>query len=663
MSDIRALIAGRAIEVSDGCYFERVNLPESELEERLRGVLTHFALSGTAEAKRFVQKVNAIEQSVREYQDDGLRSEFFKIAQVLQKKGFRDDLLVMAFAVVREASRRTLGMRHHDVQLVAGRFLLQGKIAEMATGEGKTLAATLAICTAAATGAAVHVVTVNDYLAERDAEKNKPLFSFFNFSLGVVVQTTPLDERRTHYANDIVYVSNKELTFDYLKDRISSGGVLNAHLKLRRLAGIRSQSASILRGLHVAIVDEADSVLIDEARTPLIISETLPDDIDDAVYFQAIALAQQLKLNSDFVQSKDRDIWLTSTGNQTLKGLIGDLDGVWKSALWRDELIHKALSALYMFHQDQHYIVAENKVQIVDEFTGRVMPDRTWERGLHQMIEAKENCEISGQRRTLSQITYQRFFGRYLLLAGMTGTAKEVGPELKRVYDISVAKVPTHKPSRRKRLPDRVFLTSETRWQHVAIRAAELAVTGRAVLVGTRSVDASEYLGRLLADIDLPHTVLNARQDHVEAEAVEQAGQPGKVTVATNMAGRGTDIQLSNEVAEKGGLHVILTEFHESARVDRQLFGRAARQGDPGTVEAMVSLQDELFLRYASLITRLLAKSIMQRTGLIQENIFRLLVVYAQAKAERYARKNRLDTIRRDRKWLQALGFIGLNKK
>ncbi len=302
-------------------------------------------------------------------------------------------------------------------------------------------------------------------------------------------------------------------------------------------------------------------------------------------------------------------------------------------------------------------------MQIVDEFTGRVMPDRTWERGLHQMIEAKENCEISGQRRTLSQITYQRFFGRYLLLAGMTGTAKEVGPELKRVYDISVAKVPTHKPSRRKRLPDRVFLTSEARWQHVAIRAAELAAMGRAVLVGTRSVDASEYLGRLLDDLELPHTVLNARQDHVEAEAVEQAGLSGKVTVATNMAGRGTDIQLSDEVAEKGGLHVILTEFHESARVDRQLFGRAARQGDPGTVEAIVSLQDELFLRYAPLITRLLAKSIMQKTGPIQENIFRLLVVYAQAKAERYARKNRLDTIRRDRKWLQALGFIGLNKK
>jgi preprotein translocase subunit SecA len=663
VSDIRALIAGRAIEVSDGCYYERVDLHESEIEERLRGFMARFTLSGSAKAKRFVRKVNAIEHSIQALQDDDLRAELVKVARELQKKGFCDDLLVAVFAVIREASKRTLGMRHHDVQLMAGRFLLQGKIAEMATGEGKTLAATLAICTAAATGAAVHVVTVNDYLAERDSEKNKPLFSFFGFSLGVVIQDTSLEMRRVQYANDIVYVSNKELTFDYLKDRISAGGMLDSHLKLRRLMNNGSQPTSILNGLHVAIVDEADSVLIDEARTPLIISETLPDDIEEAVYVQAMTLAQKLKLNVDFMQSKDRDIWLTPTGNQALKGFTESLGGIWKSDLWRHELINKALSALYLFQRDQHYIVAENKVQIVDEFTGRVMPDRTWERGLHQMIEVKEDCEISGQRRTLSQITYQRFFGRYLLLSGMTGTAKEVEPELKQVYDISVAKVPTHKPSRRKRLPDRVFLTSEARWQHVAMRISEFAVMGRAVLVGTRSVEGSEYLGNLLADMGIPHTVLNARQDDIEAEVVAQAGLPGKVTVATNMAGRGTDIKLSDEVAEKGGLYVILTEFHESARVDRQLFGRAARQGDPGTVEAIVSLEDELFLKYAPLITRIVAKPMLLHTGFIQKNLFRSLVFYAQTKAENHGRKIRLDTIRRDKKWLQALGFVGLDKK
>lgn len=663
MSDIRALIAGRAMQVGDGCYYEKVDTHESELEERLRGLMAHFASSGRGKAKRFIRKVNALEPVVREYPDDDLRRGLASVARDMQRQGFRDGLLATAFAIIREASRRILGMRHHDVQLMAGRFLLQGKIAEMSTGEGKTLAATLAICTAAATGASVHVVTVNDYLAERDAEKNEPLLSFFGFSLGVVISDIELEERRRKYANDIVYVSNKELTFDYLKDRISAGGILDSHLKLRRLEGSRFQPPLILTGLHVAIVDEADSVLIDEARTPLIISETVPDDIDPEVYRQAIAMAQALKADVDFVQSKDRDIWLTAAGNQSLDAMTGDLDGLWKSTLWRRELMQKALSALYLFQRDQHYIVAEDKVQIVDEFTGRAMPDRTWERGLHQMIEVKESCEISGQRKTLSQITYQRFFGRYLLLSGMTGTAKEIEPELKRVYDISVAKVPTHKASRRERLSDRVFLTSDERWRHVAERAAELAALGRAVLVGTRSVEGSEYLGRLLSDRGQAHTVLNARQDEIEAEAVAQAGLPGKITVATNMAGRGTDISLSDEVEESGGLHVILTEFHESARVDRQLFGRAARQGDPGTVEAIVSLEDELFLRYAPLITRLAARSISPNPGVMQKKLFRLLVLYAQTKAEHYGRKIRLDTIKRDRKWLQALGFIGLDKK
>lgn len=663
MSDSRALLAGRAVEVGDGCYVERADVREIELEQRLRGWVARVSVGGKAKSRRFIARVNALEPTVRQYTDDELRAGLAETAKALQRQGFRDDLLAQAFAIVRDAARRVLGMRHHDVQLMAARFLLQGKIAEMATGEGKTLAATLAVCTAAATGALVHVVTVNDYLAERDAEKNRPLFEFFGFSLGVVIQDMALDARQAQYAGNIVYVSNKELTFDYLKDRIAAAGVLHAHLKLRRLANSRTAPSLLLSGLHLAIVDEADSVLIDEARTPLIISETVPDDIDESVYSQAVDVARALTPNIDFMQSKDRDIWLTAAGNQTVKTLAGELGGLWQSALWRGELINKALSALYLFQRDQHYIVVEDKVQIVDEFTGRAMPDRTWERGLHQMIEVKEGCEISKQRKTLSQITYQRFFGRYLMLAGMTGTAKEIEPELKQVYDISVAKVPTHKPSRRQRLADRVFHSSQERWQHVAERAAELAATGRAVLVGTRSVESSEYLGNLLAELGLEHTVLNARQDDIEADAVAHAGLPGRITVATNMAGRGTDIELSEEVEASGGLHVILTEFHESARVDRQLFGRAARQGDPGSVEAIVSLEDELFIRYAPLLTRLFAGFVSESAGRINQGIFRLLVLHAQSKAERYGRKIRLDTVRRDKKWLQALGFIGADKK
>jgi preprotein translocase subunit SecA len=580
---------------------------------------------------------------------------------LMRAQGLSDDLVIRAFALVREASGRVLGMRHHDVQLIAGRALLQGRIAEMATGEGKTLAATLSVCTAVAAGAAVHVVTVNDYLAGRDAAGNEALYTFFGLSVGVVEQEMPIDERQRQYARDVVYVSNKELTFDYLKDRIALGGLSAPQLKLRRLRGGHSAPRAILRGLHMAIVDEADSVLIDEARTPLIISETLPDELGEAVYQQAIALARQLESGTHYTL-RDRDIWLTPAGEAEAALRAGECDGVWKSPLWRKELLTQALSALHIFHCDQHYILADGKVQIVDEFTGRVMPDRSWERGLHQMIEAKENCEITGQRRTLSQITYQRFFRRYLLLAGMTGTALAAAPELKRVYDLSVMRIPTHKPVRRQRLPDRVFRTSAERWQAVADRAGEMAGAGRAVLVGTRSVEASEELSSLLDARGIAHTVLNARQDNAEAEAVAQAGQSGHITVATNMAGRGTDIKLDPEVEQRGGLHVILTEFHESSRVDNQLFGRSARQGNPGSVEAIISLEDSLFQRFTPWLACRGAR-LWIKSAAGGGRLFRWLVAHAQSRAEARDRRVRLDTIKRDRKWSQSLGFVASHRK
>lgn len=662
MSDARALLIGRGIELGDGAYLEQAVQPTHAVEEWLRVLLARFSSSTARRNGGFVRQVNAQEEAIKALSDDALRSTLRAVTTLMQTAGFRDDLLVRAFAIVREASRRVLGKRHHDVQLLSGQALLRGRIAEMATGEGKTLAATLGVCTAAMAGAAVHVVTVNDYLAERDAEENTPLFAFFGLTIGVVKQDMSIDDRRALYGRDVVYVSNKELTFDYLKDRIALGATIASQLKLRRLSRGSGAADGILRGLHVAIVDEADSVLIDEARTPLIISETLPDDLGLEIYQQAITVAAQLQPKLDYVQGLQRDIWLSAAGESTVAGLVKDFGGIWKSPLWQKELIGKALSALHMFQRDQHYIIAENKVQIVDEFTGRVMPDRTWERGLHQMIEAKENCEITGQRRTLSQITYQRFFGRYLLLAGMTGTAKEVGPELKRVYDLTVTRIPTHKQTQRQRLPDQLFRTSDERWQAVAIRAQAMADQGRAVLVGTRSVEASELLSQLLTTRGVAHTVLNARQDKEEAEAVGQAGQAGRITVATNMAGRGTDIKLAPEVEARGGLHVILTEFHESARVDRQLFGRSARQGNPGSVEAIVSLSDELFQRYTPTLIRL-GLPFMPGAKTPNALLLKGLVHYAQSKAEKQNRRIRLDTIRRDRQWLKALGFVGSERK
>lgn len=662
MSDVRALLIKQGFELGDGAYLERFEQPVHRVEEWLRSLVARFAFGTANRDGAFVKQVNALENVSQARDDDGLRAALLAATQRMQRDGFSDGLMAEAFAAIREASRRVLKMRHHDVQLLAGQALLRGKVAEMATGEGKTLAGTLAICTAAVAGAAVHVVTVNDYLAERDADDNGPLFAFFGLSVGVVKQDMSIEDRRKQYACDVVYVSNKELTFDYLKDRIALGGVLHTQLQLRRLTRSRSGAASILRGLHVAIVDEADSVLIDEARTPLIISETLPDDLDPNVYHQAIALVGKLEAPTHYVLGQHRDIWLTTAGEAAVAELVADMAGVWKSALWQKELINKALSAVHLFHCDQHYIIAENKVQIVDEFTGRVMPDRTWERGLHQMIEAKENCEITGQRKTLSQITYQRFFGRYLLLAGMTGTAKEIAPELKQVYDLSVIRIPAHKKPRRQRLPDRVLRTSLERWEAVAKRASEVAALGRSILIGTRSVEASETLGQILEKNGVQHAVLNARQDKAEAEAIAMAGQPGRITVATNMAGRGTDIKLSPEVAGKGGLHVILTEFHESARVDRQLFGRSARQGDPGSVEAIVCIGDELFQRYVPVLTRM-GHSFWLGQSQFHRFCFRGLVKFAQWKSECHSRRIRLDTIRRDRQWLKSLGFVGADKK
>jgi preprotein translocase subunit SecA len=662
VSDVRALLAARPVEIGDGPYLERLDPPLAPVEEFLRGWSTHLAWLRDGRSRAFVKATKSHESLMRGLDDDQLRQTLLATAAFMRRDGFRDKLLARAFAGIREASHRVLGLRHYDVQLLAGRALLNGKIAEMATGEGKTLAATLAACTAAATGAAVHVVTVNDYLSTRDAEENAPLFSFFGLTVGNIKQDHDLSERRVQYACDIVYVSNKELTFDYLKDQISHGGVLHSHRKLRALQGATSHLHTILRGLHVAIVDEADSVLIDEARTPLIISETLPDDLGLETYSQAMDIAQNLEASAHYLRGKDRDIWLTEAGHVKSADLCRSLGGLWASPLWRRELLQKALSALHVFHRDQHYILVDGKVQIVDEFTGRVMPDRTWERGLHQMIEAKEGCEISGQRKTLSQITYQRFFGRYLLLGGMTGTAKEVEPEIKRVYNLSVSRIPTHRLSRRVRLPDRVYRTSEDRWQAVATRVVEVSQLGRAVLVGTHSVEASETLAGLLEERGVPHAVLNARQDKDEAMAVAQAGECARITVATNMAGRGTDIKLAAEVEKLGGLHVILTEFHESARVDRQLFGRSARQGNPGTVEAMVSLEDDIFRRFVPVLVSIWSGCLLQK-NLIFTRFFRWVVSYAQSKSERESRKVRLDTIKRDRKWLQALGFVGTTKK
>jgi preprotein translocase subunit SecA len=557
----------------------------------------------------------------------------------LRREGCTLELAGAAFALVRETAERTLQMRHHDVQLVGGWAMLRGMIAEMETGEGKTLTATLAAATAALAGRAVHVITVNDYLARRDAEQMRPLYQALGLSVSCVVGGMEPDARRAAYGCDIAYCSNKEITFDYLRDRLVLGGRPRpiAH-RVGALAGDDSGGKLLLRGLQFALVDEADSVLIDEARTPLILSAPVDAAREEALYRQALELAR--KLDSAHYVNDAGQIELTEAGAERLRELAQPLGGVWSGPRRSARFVCQALSALTLFERDKHYLVRDGKVQIIDENTGRLMPDRSWEQGLHQLIEIKEGVEVTGRRETLARISYQRFFRRYLHVGGMTGTGSEVAGELWSVYRLRVARIPTHRPVRRAYLPDRVYGRAEHKWAAVVAAIRERHATGQPVLVGTRSVAASEHIASLLEEAKLPFRLLNARQDADEAGIVAEAGQEGRITVATNMAGRGTDIKLGPGVAEKGGLHVICTERHDSGRIDRQLFGRSGRQGDPGSCEAILAAEDELATRHAALPAAWLSRlrRVPRRAGAA-------LYWLAQHRAERansYARRQLL---------------------
>ncbi|MFO1025920.1 MAG: hypothetical protein U1E70_12085 [Acetobacteraceae bacterium] len=565
--------------------------------------------------RRLARRIMTERIPLRDLSDAALLQAATAARPALLRSGLSPETAVRAFALVSEATRRHLGLLHHEVQLIGGLGLLERQLVEMATGEGKTITAALAAAAAGLAGIPVHVITVNDYLAQRDAEHLGPVYAALGLRTGLVVNGQQPTERRNAYGADIVYVTNKEVAFDYLRDRLAIG--LRRGVARARLQGLLGGSATqlTLRGLHFALVDEADSVLVDEARTPLIISaqnDATPQD----VYRAALSLAAELHHGTHFtVLRRERGVLLTEAGREAIAEQRGRLTGAWQARRAREELMTQALTALHAFARDRDYILAEGKVQIVDESTGRTMPDRSWEAGLHQMIETKEGCEVTGRRETIARITYQRFFNRYLRLSGMTGTAREVAGELYGVFGLGFLRVPTNRPCKRRHLGARILPDEDAKWHAVAARARDLALgQGRAVLIGTRSVEASERLSVLLHGLGVAHRVLNARQTEDEAEIVAAAGQAGHVTVATNMAGRGTDIALGPGVAAAGGLHVILTEFHDSARVDRQLYGRAGRQGDPGSCEAIVALDDALFARFGRRKAQWL-KAWMARTG------------------------------------------------
>jgi preprotein translocase subunit SecA len=649
----------------EGAYPERPDGREGWLDRVAAAASRPARRWQAGHRRRWADLVGAVAEHGRALDalgDAGLRDTAAALASSLRGRGLAQDLVARAFALVREAAGRTLGLRHHDVQLIGGKVLLDGRVAEMETGEGKTLTATLAASAAALAGLPVHVVTVNDYLAARDAEAMGPVYRALGLSVGLVVHGVAPAARRAAYACDVTYCTNKELVFDYLRDRLVLHRRPNrVQLQLERLAGDQTGARRlVLRGLVFAIVDEADSVLIDEARTPLVISGTTGIAAERRVYEQALALAAALVRDRDFtLDGAERAIALTEAGRHRLAGNAGPLGGLWAGRLRREDLVRQALTAQHLMARDRHYLVRDGRVQIVDEFTGRLMPDRSWERGLHQLVEVKEGVTLTLRTQPLARISHQRFFRRYLRLAGMTGTAREVRGELAAVYRLLVVRVPTHRPVVRRGLPDRILPTAEAKWAAVVDRIARVYQAGRPVLVGTRSVAASEHLSGLLAARGLPHEVLNARQDRREAEIVARAGEGGRITVATNMAGRGTDIRLGPGVRARGGLHVIATERHEAGRIDRQLFGRCGRQGDPGTHEAVLSLVDEVVVVHGHRVlvrftSWLLTAGLPGATALAAWHVRR-----AQRRAERRCSRERRDLLRHETDLEAALAFAG----
>ncbi len=592
--------------------------------------------------------------------DDRLRRLLAQVRERFRRHPRSADAhLDQALALIAEASARALGRRPYPAQLMAALALYRGALAQMATGEGKTLTAGLAAVLFAWTGRPCHVITVNDYLVKRDAELQAPLFDISGVSAGCVISGMAPAERRAGYAADVTYATGKEILADFLRDRLALG---HAHDPSRRLLQSLLDSEHdtaggiVMRGLGTAVVDEADSVLIDEAVTPLIIAlpaENAPlKDGALAGFRIACGLERGRHYHVDVGQRRVR---LTAAGSAALVDAAENLPSLWRGTTRREDLVLQALFAKELFHCDQHYVIDDGKVVIVDEFTGRMMPGRTWSAGLHQAIEAKETVEITDPTEIRARMSFQHFYRHYPHLCGMTGTAQGIAGELWGVYGLPVVRIPTHRPIRRRLAPDRVFAKSEQKWQAVAEAVLACRQRSQPVLVGTRSVEASEALSERLRGRGVECKVLNALHHAEEAAIVATAGQRGATTIATNMAGRGTDIALGEGVGELGGLHVIATERHEAIRVDWQLFGRCGRQGDPGSAAAYLSLDDSLPRRFVPETLRRVAAFLSYWPG--GSRLLALGFRPLQWLAQHQARQTRRALLRADLRRREAMAF------
>jgi preprotein translocase subunit SecA len=551
--------------------------------------------------RRTVHQIERRDKQLRSTTDQELRKQSLSLQYRARSGEDLSNLLCDAFALVREAGRRTLSMQHYPVQLLGGIAMHHGSIAVMQTGEGKTLTATLPVYLAAIAGQGAHLATANDYLAERDAGLMRPVYEALGLSVGVVQASTARPARQAAYCCDVTYSTAKEIGFDFLRDRLFQRRLEGGYAG--RIEMMTSDSADdgamqpVQRGLNFVLVDEADSILIDEARTPLIVSSA-PDDIalaKAALYRWSTDVADQFELDNQYkVDETSRQITLTPAGRKLARKLPTPELLHLTPMLDIYEQLEQAIFVNRNYHRDRQYVIRDGEIVIVDEFTGRLAEGRKWRAGIHQAIEAREGLKVSVETGESARITLQDLFLRYQSLAGMTGTAANSAAELRKIYQVHVVQIPTNKPPRRQRWADLVFGTETQKWEAVADEIASVHAEGRPVLVGTRSIDKSEVLAQILRQRDIPHEVLNARHLAREAAIVANAGQPGRVTVATNMAGRGTDIKLDEASLKLGGLHVICTELHESARIDRQLIGRCGRQGDPGTFRQFMSLEDEI---------------------------------------------------------------------
>lgn len=563
-----------------------------------------------------VRRINDLEPKLAGLSDASLQEKTFEFKNRLANGETLDDILPEAFAVVREASRRVTGMRHFDVQLLGGIVLHRGDIAEMRTGEGKTLVATLPVYLNALTGKGVHVVTVNDYLATRDSEDMGRIYKFLGLSVGLIVHDLTYDQRRRAYNADVTYGTNNEFGFDYLRDNM-----------------VISEDQMVQRPLNYCIVDEVDSILIDEARTPLIISG--PGEKSTDLYYTLAGIVKTFTKDDYTMDEKQKTIAPTDSGVAKVEKMLGISNMFDNDHLDLNHLVIQALRARFMMHRDKDYVVKNGEIVIVDEFTGRLMFGRRYSDGLHQSIEAKENVKVQGESKTLATITFQNYFRMYDKLAGMTGTAKTEEDEFNKIYKLDVYVIPTNKPAIRRDLPDVIYKTKNAKYRAVVREVKKRHATGQPILVGTTSINQSEILSQLLDKENIVHNVLNAKYHEKEAEIIKNAGQKGMVTIATNMAGRGTDIKLGPGVAELGGLMIIGTERHESRRIDNQLRGRAGRQGDPGTTQFFLSLEDDLMRIFGSEnISKFMDKLGMDEDEPITAKIITRSIEKAQKKVE-----------------------------